>query len=79
MSEMRDAERYQRELDRIFRETEDKARRATYLQDVARIEDLFAVAAQRGISQAESWRIIEHPDDPRSGLLALIEKVRERS
>jgi hypothetical protein len=77
---MRDAERYQKELDTILQETEDKAKRASYLVGVARIEQLFEVAAQLGISQAEAWRIIDrNPNDAKSGLLALIENVQERS
>jgi hypothetical protein len=67
---MRDAQRYQKELDLILQETEDKAKRATYLSGVADIEQLFEVATQRGMSQAEAWRIIdrspneESPDFP---------------
>jgi hypothetical protein len=56
---MRDAERYQKELDMILQETEDKAKRATYLFGVARIEQLFEVAARNGIFQTEAWRIID--------------------
>ena len=80
MSDMRDVKRYQRELDLIFRETEDRAKRASYLHGVDRIEHLLQLAAQRGISQVESWRIIDQsPKDPKSGLLALIEKVQQPS
>ena len=62
----------------IVRETEDKAKRASHLLGVARIEQLFEVAVQRGISHAEAWRIIDaNPKDPRAGVLALIERVQE--
>ena len=43
----------------ILQETEDKAKRATYLFGVARIEQLFEVAARNGIFQTEAWRIID--------------------
>jgi hypothetical protein len=47
---------------------------------VDRIEQLFVRAGQLGISQAESWRIIEKtPTDPKAGVLALIEEIRKRS
>jgi hypothetical protein len=55
---MRDAERYQEELDSILRETEDRAKRASHLQGVDRLDQLFIRAAQLDILQAESWRII---------------------
>ena len=76
---MRDAERYQKELDAILRDTEDKARRASQLQNVDRLDQLFVRAAQLGISQAESWRIIEAANDPKSGVLTLIEEIQRQS
>jgi hypothetical protein len=77
---MRDVERYQKEFDMILAVTEDQAKRASYLFGVARIEQLFEIAANHDISQAEAWRIIDrNPKDAKSGLLALIEKVQERS
>ena len=77
---MSDAERYQKEFDAILRDTEDKAKRAEYLQGVDRLEQLFARADQLGISQAESWRIIEKtPADPKAGVLALIEEIKKLS
>jgi hypothetical protein len=77
---MSDAERYQKEFDAILRDTEDKAKRAEHLQGVDRIEQLFERAGQFGISQAESWRIIEKtPADPKAGISALIEEIRKRS
>ncbi len=77
---MGDAERYQKEFDAILLDTEDRAKRAEHLQGVDRIEQLFARAAQLGISQSESWRIIEKmPSDPKAGVAALIEEIRKRS
>jgi hypothetical protein len=78
-SYVRNSERYQRELDVILRETGDEAKRASHLLGIAQIEQLFEAAAQCGISHAQAWRIIEaNPEDPRSGVLALIEEVQER-
>ena len=77
---MKDVERYQKEFDRMLRETEEKAKRASYLQGVDRIEQLFDIAARLGISQAESWRIIEAtPNSPKAGLLAFIQEIQARS
>ena len=77
---MRDVERYQKELDTILRDTEEKAKRASHLQDVDRLDQLFVLAAQLDISQAESWRIIEKtPNDAKTGVLALIEEIQKRS
>lgn len=77
---MRDVERYQKEFDAILRDTEYKAKRAESLQNMESLEHIFAQAAQNGISQAESWRIIdETPNDPRSGLHALIAEIIKRS
>jgi hypothetical protein len=77
---MKDAERYQKELDAILRDTEDKAKRASHLLGVDRLDQLFVCAAQLGISQAESWRIIEKtPNDAKAGVLALIEEIQQRS
>ncbi len=77
---MRDVERYQRELDTILRDAEEKAKRASDLHTIDSIEQLFARGVQLGISHSESWRIIEEtPSDPRMGLLALIQTLRDRS
>ena len=77
---MRDAERYQEELDAILRDTEDRAKRASHLQGVDRLDQLLVRAAQLDISQAESWRIIENtPNDAKAGVLALIEEIQKRS
>jgi hypothetical protein len=77
---IRDVERYQGELDAILRDTEEKAKRASHLQGVDRLDQLFVRAAQLDISQAESWRIIDNtPNDAKAGVLALIEEIQRRS
>jgi hypothetical protein len=76
---MKDAERYQKELDAILRNTGDKAKRVSHLENVDRLDQLFVRAAQLGISQAESWRIIDKTDDPKAGVLALIEEIQRQS
>ena len=43
------------------------------------LDQLFARAAQLGISQAKSWRIIDETNDPKAGVLALIEEIQKQS
>ncbi len=75
-----DAERYQREFDDLMRRTELQATRAAHLQGVDNLEHLFEAARRAGIDQTAAWRIIErNQPDAKSGVLALIEAVREQS
>ncbi|MGA2716844.1 MAG: hypothetical protein ABSG41_27460 [Bryobacteraceae bacterium] len=74
------AERYQREFDEIMRRTELHAERAARLHGVDNLEQLFEAAKRVGIDQSSVWKIIERdPSDTKSGLLARIGEIRERT
>jgi hypothetical protein len=80
MDRLSDAERYQREFDDLMHRTQLQAARAAHLQGVDNLEQLFEAAKRAGLDQVAAWRIVErNQPDAKSGVLALIEAVRERS
>lgn len=75
-----DAERYQREFDKMMKDTEAIARHADRLRSIESLEQLFDAATTVGINRTKAWKIVERdPEDPKAGISALLDEVERLS
>jgi len=76
---MTDAERYQRDYDRMIQEVEEKAALAQGTKNAETFQLLVSAANGVGISTAEAILAIEtHPEGYTAGAMGLIEEIRRR-
>jgi len=76
---MTSAERYQKELEQILKDTEARASRATLLTNIETFEQILTAAAEVEIEEAEAWEIVESdPQGPKAGLLTLLAVIAKK-